>query len=320
MKPSLKLLTIPQLQQELLKRNLTIFGKKSILINRIIEFENFCIPYEESDRIFLNGVSADIDKEILLKLSDKDLANVFISNKQSEKICNDDSFWNLRIWRSYESDLSKYKNGKQYKEMYKELIENGYDINEVLIQAATLGYLPVVKYLIERKAYIHTREDAAVRLASLNGHLLVVQYLVGNGADIHSRNDFALMQASANGHLSVVKYLVEKVVDNHEEYSWALVWASKKGQLSVVKYLIEKGANIHVDNDYALILASRKGRLSVVEYLIENGADIHADNDEAISGASFGGHVPVVKYLIQNGANTHAIRVEYFYHSIKSKH
>ncbi len=89
----------------------------------------------EVDNIFLTGVSEDIDKEILLKLSDKDLANIYLTNKQAEKICNDDHFWDLLIQRRYQSDLSKHKNGKKYKEIYTELVKNGYGVHEVLIRA-----------------------------------------------------------------------------------------------------------------------------------------------------------------------------------------
>ena len=191
--------------------------------------------------------------------------------------------------------MSKYKNNKKYKDIYKELIENGYGINDVCARAAGLGYLPVVKYLMKNEEYnrdpvvrasLFTRPfiginqyiccnpAIAVRAAAFNGHLSIVQYLVEQyNADIRSCNDFALSRASAGGHLLLVKYLITLIEDTHDAYSGALVWASKKGQLPVVKYLIEKGANVNYDRGAPLEFASGKGHSEVVDYLIENGAN-----------------------------------------------
>ncbi len=228
--------------------------------------------------VFLSGSAEDIHKEILLKLNDKDLANICQTNKQAEKICNNDQFWNLRIQKVYEADLSKYTNDKTYKEIYRELIEDdGTEyrnaIDKVFTRACNLGYLPVVKYFIE---------------------------LERKHIDINT----GLLEASENGHLSVVQYLIEREEDPDDiDFSEALIGASRKGHLPVVKYFIEKGADVHIDDDYALTSASEEGHLSVVKYLIENGADVHAGeyHDTALILASAANHLHIVKYLIEEG-------------------
>ncbi len=260
---------------------------------------------DSSDNIFLTGV-ADIDKEILLNLDDKDLDNVCSTNKRAEKICNDDQFWNLRIQRSYGSDLSKYINGMKYKEIYKELIKLGYDINKVLIQASLLGYLPVVKYLIDSGANVNGTDSqykSPLDSAAYGGHLSIVEYLIENEAMVNR----SLGLAAKNGHLSVVTYLLENGASSHADKDEALTWASQHGQLSVVKYLIEYGVNIHSLNNQALRRAAEYGHLPVVKYLIEHEAYIHVWDDEALTSASLEGHLSVVKYLLEKGADIHAI-------------
>ncbi len=260
-----------------------------------------------SNIIFLTGVSADIDKEILLKLSDEDLANICLTNKQAEKICNDDHFWDLLIQRRYQSDLSKYKNGKKYKEIYTELVKIGYDINKVLIQASLLGYLPVVKYLIDAGADVNGNDSkykSPLESAAYGGHLSIVEYLIEKEAETYR----SLGLAAKNGHLWVVTYLLENGVDDvHGEYELALIWAATGGHLPVVIYLIENGVDIHSVNDQALRRAAECGHLPVVKYLLENGANINAWDDEALIYASLGGHLSIVEYLLEKGADIHAI-------------
>ena len=263
---------------------------------------------DSSDRIFLTGVLADIDTEILLNLDDKDLANVCSTNKQAEKILNDDHFWNLLIQRRYRSDLSKYKNGMKYKEIYTELVKIGYDINKVLIQASLLGYLPVVKYLIDAGAEVNGTDlqyKSPLDSAAYGGHLSIVEYLIEKEAETYR----SLGLAAKNGHLSVVTCLLENGVDasSHGENELALIWAAKGGHLPVVIYLVENGVDVHCENDCALRWAAENGHLPIVKCLLENGADIHVWGDEALTLAFLGGHLPVVQYLIENGANIHAI-------------
>ena len=72
----------------------------------------------ELDKLY-TGIP-DIDKEIILHLSDKILSNVCQLNKYTQGLCNED-FWNRRIQHKF-VDLSKYKPNKTtYKTLYKEL-------------------------------------------------------------------------------------------------------------------------------------------------------------------------------------------------------
>ncbi len=52
----------------------------------------------------------------------------------------------------------------------------------------------------------------ALGLAAHSGHLDVVKYLVERGANIHARDDWSLGWAAQNGHISVVHYFLEKLI------------------------------------------------------------------------------------------------------------
>ena len=92
------------------------------------------------------------------------------------------------------------------------LVDNGCDKNKILCQICHLGYLDVVKYLVEKCGVdARAKYDYAVRWASVGGHLEVVKYLVEKcGANARANSDYAVKWASENEHLEVVKYLVEK--------------------------------------------------------------------------------------------------------------
>ena len=161
------------------------------------------------------------------------------------------------------------------------------------------------KYLEEKRANVHAKNDHALRLSARYGHLDVVKYLVEKGANVHAVNDYALRLSADNGHLDVVKYLVEKGANVHADNDFALGSSAHNGHLDVVKYLIEKGADIHAGNDCALGSSAHNGHLDVVKYLVENGADVHADNNYALRYSASNGHLDVVKYLVEKGVDVH---------------
>ena len=111
--------------------------------------------------------------------------------------------------------------------------------NYYLEQAARLGYLETVKYLIDSGANIHIRNNETLRWAVYQGHREIVKYLLEQGAYVHASDDYALR------------------------------WAAENGYLDVVKCAVEHGANVLADNSYALRMANINGHIEVEEYLKE---------------------------------------------------
>ena len=87
------------------------------------------------------------------------------------------------------------------------------ELDSTLIDAACFGKLDEIKECLSQGAYIHARNDMALRYAAEFGRLDTVKYLVEQGADIHAQDDDALEWAMANGHHDVVTYL--STVEHH---------------------------------------------------------------------------------------------------------
>jgi len=217
----------------------------------------------------------DINYFILNKLSDKDIVSVFITNKQNNKVNDDENFWFQRILSKFPclkdipiDTLNKCKNTRSWKNYYiVDLIKINYENKEIyLTRGAIYGYLDYITVALFFGVNIHFNSDLALKYASQYGHLDVVKYLVEKGANIHALNNLAIKEASGSGHLDVVKYLVEKGADMHDQDNATLRWASQFGRLNIVKFLVEE-CKINSGYDFALRLAIENYHHDVINYL-----------------------------------------------------
>jgi len=109
-----------------------------------------------------------------------------------------------------------------------------------------VGYLDIVKYLVEHGAIIRD-----VNYAAKYGHLPIVKYFSELGRD----NLWMLIDAVYYGHFDIVKWLIENTNVNinalpNYALSGALGSAVANNHLKIAKYLVEHGADIHIRNDY----------------------------------------------------------------------
>ena len=111
------------------------------------------------------------------------------------------------------------------------------ELNKALIEAAKIDNETIVKLLLAAGADVHTHDDYALRLASMNGHPEVVKLLIAAGADVNAYEGWALMLASERGYLEIVKLLIDAGADLHAKDDYALRWASQNGHSEVVKLL-----------------------------------------------------------------------------------
>src|SRR6478609_7231949 len=123
----------------------------------------------------------------------------------------------------------------------------------------------------------------------------LVKELIVLGADIHSKDDYALRWASVKDYSETVKVLLSAGADVHALDDDALQWASRNGHTEIVKFLLASGADVHADNDEPLHWASRYGHTEIVNILLAAGADVHAYDDFALKWASRNGHTEIVK-------------------------
>lgn len=155
--------------------------------------------------------------------------------------------------------------------MIRTLVEEGEDVDMVLLLASEKGSLRVVKYLIEQLG-VYVDRQAMWRAAS-HGHLPVVRYFIEeHNVDPHSMNELALRGSVQQGCLNVVRYLVEEhKADIHIDDDKPLRLAVQGGHVDIVHYLIELGANIH--HEELLSLALEEGHSDVIDLLLLYGAD-----------------------------------------------
>jgi ankyrin repeat protein len=129
-----------------------------------------------------------------------------------------------------------------------------------LFDACRNGDIEMVKLLIKDENDFKSRKyDNALIWAASNGHFEVVKYLVEKGADIHAKDDQPLQYACVFGHFKIAKYLVEKGAHIHAGNDYGFRRACHHGHFQVSRFLIEKGCNIS--------LIPEKDRNKVIRYI-----------------------------------------------------
>src|SRR3990167_5949403 len=151
-----------------------------------------------------------------------------------------------------EKDLIE-KTGKWSKKGFKYLLD------KTLIDAASNGYLGVVKALIVAGADVNCQDIyrlSALMFAAVYGHLDVVKVLIAAGADVNCQDkngETVLMWAVVGGHLDVVKALIAAGANVNLRMSGgvtALMMAASRGYLEIVKILIAAGADVMLQDKY----------------------------------------------------------------------
>ena len=234
----------------------------------------------------LSGIK-DVDREILKHLDDESLLKACSVNRRMWNDVCDDAFLRRRLVGRYPG-IEKYKlENETWKRFFLRYVYYTSKMREQYEFEYSGGNFKQQYELLKSYGGGH---DYLLLSAAIIGDLSLVKYAIEKGVKPYYA---ALETAATHGHLEVVKYLVEKGADIHESDEEVLAMASFKGELNVVKYLVEQGADIHADIDKAFRYAAEAGHLPVVKYLVEQGADIHAANDEAFQTK----HQSVLEYL-----------------------
>lgn len=242
----------------------------------------------------------DTDREILFRLSDRDLSSASRLNKYFYYTLCDDNFFYNKLLRSYPDILKYYDKGyENYTRFYLMMIRyifklekefnysyvkgnpevqyrlfyHNRDPQSLLEKSIRAKEIELVKESIKRGAYTNEYDNYALKLATEIKDLEIFKCLFENGANSDSDNRNILGKAIENGSLEIVKYLVE----------YALPIASDAG------YLIQRGLNIEPFNDISLIRADIRGHDEVVNYFIERGARIDEDGRQSVIFMDFTG-------------------------------
>ncbi|UYV81345.1 hypothetical protein LAZ67_20000861 [Cordylochernes scorpioides] len=152
--------------------------------------------------------------------------------------------------------------------------------------AVANGHLPIVKVLLEhpKRIDINTRsmdDFTLLHIAAQEGFLEISKFLVEKGANIHARNESGskpIHIAAREDHLDIVKFYLDQgmsINDFGVAHQTMLHYASISGNLRVVKYLSEMGCDINMKDKNGITplqFAYLYNHQDLVEYLLNKGA------------------------------------------------
>ncbi|GAM20436.1 hypothetical protein SAMD00019534_036110 [Acytostelium subglobosum LB1] len=160
-----------------------------------------------------------------------------------------------------------------------------------LFSVWSCGNLDMIKYLHANGLPFH---ESTIDDAAHLGHLDVIQYLLENKSDIVITHR-AMDNAARNGHLNIVRYLHEHRSEGCT--SRAMNGAAEQGHLEVVRFLHQNRTE-DLDLSTAFGRAVVEGHLSVVEYLHHIDPSV-GDTDEALMNAAIQGHAQIVQFICE---------------------
>ncbi|KAL9131206.1 MAG: hypothetical protein Q9217_000808 [Psora testacea] len=212
------------------------------------------------------------------------------------------------------------------------LIGAGADVNEEsfngstpLALAAHKGSLPVVSYLLRKKAKVDVvygkTSRCAIHRAARRGHEKVVRAFHSNSANLDPEaldGITPLWLAACHGHLSTLRFLLSHGANpntiNKDTGLSALHVAIKKGEEACADLLISHGADVHNvarNGKTTLWHACDQSMPVLVQILLEQGVDPNQSDREtgqsALHQAARSGDSEMVKTLITHSANINAI-------------
>ena len=187
-----------------------------------------------------------------------------------------------------------------------------------MIEAAYGGYMPVVKFLLNRGANMEQNDNNhhhTVLLAAVSrGQETTVQYILKAGANIETDDNSgytALHLAVLNGFNSLTELLLNSGARTETASSRGttpLIAAASKGNARAVELLLNAGAYIEARDDSkmtALIHATRNSCDKCVEVLLSRGASTETPPDimAPLHIAICQDNRTAVKLLLEAGAN-----------------
>ncbi len=214
MKQSLSSCTVNQLKELLRKRNMRLYGSKNELILRLEEHK---INRPSRKRNTKNGGVTEA-----AKFGDLSLLKSLLEKRGNEK---------------YNKVALKIATINGHLHIVKYLIKTTGTlyIDYVRDLAMDNRHLNILKYLIENVS-IKLKKSMLYNAASI-GDLTTLKYLIKRSGKVHSDGNY-IVECGAQ-HLLITKYLFEEVENMHYgEYIVALKVAGRAGKLDVVKYVI----------------------------------------------------------------------------------
>ena len=210
-------------------------------------------------------------------------------------------------------------------EEVKRLVTAGADVNALvdhgiwgsrpLIDAASGGWLPLVRFLLESGADIDAADNSGRTALSYAAELDdrdVAEFLRSSGAKV------TLMDACALGDLKTATRLLDGGADPNVmrvygiEDQYPPLWvAAAKGYLNLCRLLLDRGADVDQGSESTgfggntpIMAAAARGHVEVLKFLLERGADINSEDVHgfnALMCAAGANQVEAARVLLARG-------------------
>jgi hypothetical protein len=231
----------------------------------------------------LSAYVPEITSQILLSLDYEDLINACQTNKDFNKVCQDEYFWKLKVEHDYGMLTQDKPLNITYRQQYIDLMTI-----EDLKFAVLTGRLDLLKWLAKRGIYPDQRNANG---AAYRGQLEVLKWLAqirGVYPDQDGTN-----KAASMGRLEVLKWLAQTrdlYPDQH-----GISNAVLKGKLEVLKWLVQV-RKFYPDQWNAGRAASR-GQLEFLDWLAQ--LNIYPDR-RTVNDAALHNKSEVVEWLAEH--------------------
>jgi ankyrin repeat protein len=182
-------------------------------------------------------------------------------------------------------------------EIIKVLIERGAnDFDRALLRATTTGKIEIVKYFRSTISDLFFLNLSMIEAAAI-GHLEIVKYLVEQGATEFNK---AFNAASNTYRQEVIKFILPYVTDV-DYINSVIIEAAYREDLEIIKFLFDQGFSPTRIWQPIEIGISRRN-LELVKFLLPLVSDISDLNTFLMSAVNHG-YLDIVRLLIQRGAN-----------------
>src|SRR5262249_11049026 len=149
------------------------------------------------------------------------------------------------------------------------------DGETILMTAARVGNIDVVKMLLDRGAEVNAREEykgqTALMWAAAERHTGIVKLLLAHGADWKVRSvdrETKPPKLSAASSISPIA----------RGGFTALAFSAREGDMATAKAMLDAGVDINygdIDNTSALVVAIMNKQFTFAKFLLDRGADVN---------------------------------------------
>lgn len=199
-------------------------------------------------------------------------------------------------------------------------ISSTLDVNKAYLEAIDAGDLDEVQQAIQRGADLGFELGRPLRLASHLGHYDIVKYLLEKGAFVNACNEkkeTSLHITATQGNVKVARTLIEHGANVDAQDANCLtplhsaIWASQIS-IAIVKILLEKGADLSIqtkqNKNTPLHGVAFDGEEQLGLMLLDKGANPGVKNargETPLYIAAQSGNLPIVRLLLDHSENKH---------------